>query len=80
MYTSDELLEKVNNYLDTLAYGRSPESLYQPIQYVLGLGENASVQYLCFSVIIYITRTPIIFCPQLVHSKHTIIIHFFTTT
>lgn len=38
MYTSDELLEKVNNYLDTLAYGRSPESLYQPIQYVLGLG------------------------------------------
>lgn len=45
MYTSDELLEKVNNYLDTLAYGRSPESLYQPIQYVLGLGESASVQY-----------------------------------
>ena len=38
MYTSDELLKKVNNYLKVLAYNRKPESLYEPIKYVLDLG------------------------------------------
>ena len=38
MYTSDELLKKVNEALDGLAYDRKPFSLYEPIQYVLSIG------------------------------------------
>lgn len=38
MYTSKELLEIVNHYLDSLAYDRKPASLYEPIKYVLDLG------------------------------------------
>ena len=38
MYTSKELLEIVNHYLDSLAYNRKPASLYEPIKYVLDLG------------------------------------------
>ena len=37
MYTSKELLEIVNHYLDSLAYDRKPASLYEPIKYVLDL-------------------------------------------
>ena len=38
MYTSDEILKKVNLTLDTLPYDRRPASLYEPIRYVLSLG------------------------------------------
>ena len=38
MFTSEEILAKVNHYIDTLPYDRRPESLYAPIRYVLSLG------------------------------------------
>lgn len=38
MITADEILKLVNNYLDNLPYDRRPESLYEPIRYVLSLG------------------------------------------
>ncbi len=38
MYTSEELLKKVNEALDQLVYDRQPASLYEPIQYVLSIG------------------------------------------
>ena len=38
MYTSEELLKKVNEALDNLVYDRQPASLYDPIKYVLSIG------------------------------------------
>ena len=38
MYTADELLQKVNTFLDSLPYDRKPMSLYEPIRYVLSMG------------------------------------------
>lgn len=38
MYTSNELLTIVNEYLNSLPYNRKPSSLYEPIKYVLDLG------------------------------------------
>ena len=38
MYTSNELLQKVNTFLDRLPYDRQPASLYAPISYVLSIG------------------------------------------
>lgn len=38
MYTADEILNKVNEYIGNLSYGRRPQSLYEPIRYVLSLG------------------------------------------
>ena len=38
MYTSEELLKKVNEAIAQLDYSRKPASLYEPIQYVLSLG------------------------------------------
>ena len=38
MYTSDEILHRVNESLDALPYDRCPSSLYEPIRYVLSLG------------------------------------------
>ena len=38
MYTSEELLKKVNEVLDNLVYDRQPASLYDPIRYVLSIG------------------------------------------
>ena len=38
MFTSEEILAKVNHYIDNLPYDRHPESLYAPIRYVLSLG------------------------------------------
>jgi len=38
MYTSDELLSRVNAALAALPYDRQPHSLYEPIEYVLALG------------------------------------------
>ncbi len=38
MYTSEELLKKVNEAIAQLPYDRKPASLYAPIEYVLSLG------------------------------------------
>ena len=38
MLTSNEILEKVNQFIDQLPYDRRPASLYEPIEYVLSLG------------------------------------------
>lgn len=38
MYTSAQILEKVNHSLATLPYDRKPQGLYEPVKYVLSLG------------------------------------------
>lgn len=38
MLTADEILEKINSYLCSLPYTRKPQSLYEPIRYVLSMG------------------------------------------
>ncbi|MCH4016873.1 MAG: polyprenyl synthetase family protein [Prevotella sp.] len=38
MYTSEELLKKINTCLARLPYSRQPASLYTPVQYVLSMG------------------------------------------
>ena len=38
MYTADEILNKVNNFIANLSYERKPESLYTPVKYVLSMG------------------------------------------
>lgn len=38
MLTSNEILEKVNQFIDQLPYDRRPASLYEPVKYVLSLG------------------------------------------
>ncbi len=38
MYTSTEILNLVNQFIDLLPYDRRPASLYDPIKYVLSLG------------------------------------------
>ena len=38
MLTADEILTKVNEYIDNLSYDRQPDSLYAPIKYVLSMG------------------------------------------
>lgn len=38
MLTADEILSKINDFLDKLPYERKPYSLYEPIQYTLSMG------------------------------------------
>lgn len=38
MLTSKEILNKVNEFIDQLPYERQPQSLYDPIKYVLSIG------------------------------------------
>lgn len=38
MLNSNEILKLINDYLDGMEYNRKPESLYEPIKYVLSLG------------------------------------------
>ena len=38
MYTSEDLLKKVNEALENVVYDRKPASLYDPIKYVLSIG------------------------------------------
>jgi len=38
MYHSEDILKKVNEALELLPYDRRPQSLYEPIRYVLSLG------------------------------------------
>ena len=38
MFTDTQLLDKVNDYISHLNYGKQPEGLYEPIQYAMSLG------------------------------------------
>ena len=38
MLTADEILVKINRYLDSLEYNREPKGLYEPVKYVLSMG------------------------------------------
>ena len=38
MFVPEQLLKKVNDALEAIAYDRQPSSLYEPIKYVLSLG------------------------------------------
>lgn len=38
MFTSNELISKVNDFIANLSYDRKPESIYAPIKYVLSIG------------------------------------------
>ncbi len=38
MFKANEILALVNDYLDQMPYGRKPQSLYEPIKYVLSIG------------------------------------------
>lgn len=38
MFTNKEITEKVNSYIDSIAYNSTPEGLYAPIKYVLEIG------------------------------------------
>ncbi|MCR4765188.1 MAG: polyprenyl synthetase family protein [Bacteroidaceae bacterium] len=38
MFTSSQLLEKVNDYISHLIYGKQPSGLYEPIEYAMSLG------------------------------------------
>lgn len=37
-YTSEQLLQQIHEYIGQLSYKRKPMGLYEPIEYVLGLG------------------------------------------
>ena len=38
MLKAEEILTKVNTFLDNIPYDRKPQSLYEPIKYVLSMG------------------------------------------
>ena len=38
MLTAKEILEKINSYIENLPYTRKPQSLYEPVRYVLSMG------------------------------------------
>ncbi|MGI6242875.1 MAG: polyprenyl synthetase family protein [Prevotella sp.] len=38
MYTADEILHKVNTFIEQLPYNRKPTNLYDPVRYVLSMG------------------------------------------
>lgn len=38
MFSSTEILSKINTYLENLPYDRQPQSLYEPVKYVLSIG------------------------------------------
>lgn len=38
MQTSKEILKKINDFIDQLQYERKPQSLYDPVKYVLSIG------------------------------------------
>lgn len=38
MFTDTQLLDKVNDYISHLNYGKQPDGLYEPIQYAMSLG------------------------------------------
>ena len=38
MFTASQLLDKINNHLSEIQITRTPEGLYEPIEYILSLG------------------------------------------
>lgn len=38
MFTANELLAKINGYIENMPYTRKPQSLYAPVKYVLSMG------------------------------------------
>ena len=38
MLTDDLILSKINAYLEALPFNRKPQSLYEPIRYMLSIG------------------------------------------
>lgn len=38
MLTANEILDKINSYIDNMPYARNPMSLYEPVKYVLSIG------------------------------------------
>ena len=38
MYNSNEILQLINDYLENIRFDRKPQSLYEPIKYVLDIG------------------------------------------
>ena len=45
MFTPKEILDKVNGFIDGLTYNRKPETIYEPIKYVLPSEGSAFVRY-----------------------------------
>ena len=45
MKNSQEILQQVNGFLSHLPYERNPKSLYEPVQYVLGVAEFGGRQF-----------------------------------
>lgn len=41
MFTASQLLDKINNHLSENQITRTPEGLYEPIEYILSLGGKA---------------------------------------
>lgn len=39
MFTASQLLDKINNHISELQITRTPKGLYEPIEYILSLGE-----------------------------------------
>ncbi len=49
MLTDDIILNKINQYVDALPFDRKPNSLYEPIRYVLSIGgKRISLLWLCW--------------------------------
>ena len=51
MFTANELLQTLNQYIDSIVFDRKPASLYEPIKYSLSMGgkensPNVDVAYL----------------------------------
>ena len=38
MFTANELLQTLNQYIDSIVFDRKPASLYEPIKYSLSMG------------------------------------------
>ena len=45
--TSKELLKQIHAYIESLPYSHEPKGLYDPIEYVLGLGGKRLLFRLC---------------------------------
>ena len=42
MYTASQLLDKINSHISDIRFTRTPAGLYDPIKYVLSMGETYS--------------------------------------
>lgn len=80
MLTDDIILSKINDYIEALPFNRKPQSLYEPIRYVLSIGENVSGPHLPCWLITCLRTTPRAFLHPLADWKPIIITRFCTTT